>query len=187
MRRRLLTIPVLMMVLTALLAGCSKYGKKIFYCDSDNHIGLEAIFASFGGRITIRFDEDYAVDGEYPYGQFKTLFAEEEYPENKTITVVATNGTKEEIDADDITIDGDDCTISFTVEGIDPKDIQIIRLYPTLAQCSEIDLGRVSIKTETGGGEGTTYVIQIYDPKDNYWNDVVTDIKTYSYFELSDE
>jgi len=188
MRRKLLTIPVLfMMILTALLSGCSKYGIKTFYCDSNNHIGLEAIFASFGGRITIFLDEDYAVEGKYPYGQFKTLFEEEEYPEDKTITVIAKNGTKAEIDADDITIDGDEYTISFTVEGIDPKDIKIIRLYSTIAQYSEINLDNVSIKTETGGGEATTYVVQTYDVKDDFWNDLETNIQTYSYFEISDE
>ena len=163
---------VMIMTLLMLFTGCGKKaevkGDELFSCNPDNLLGLKSVYID-EGKMYIGFEDKYLYDDEYPYG-VQGFFNNEKLLNNNYVGVIVADGDPVFFEGEDVAVDADALTLSFSIEGLDPEKISGISF--AIGDRYRVDFEAGIINGECYGGDCTVYYEQTYDTAFDSWGEV---------------
>ena len=128
MRKRLTSVVLVFAMLAALVtSGCSFGGRTVLSCKPDNLIGLREVKIG-GGRVTMLFDKEQATrTDKTPFGALNEFFKNGNADGFHAVLFV--DGKEQyETKFENITVDPENCTISFEFKGVRTSKITGFRI-----------------------------------------------------------
>ena len=166
---------MLMILLMSVFTGCGSkadYGEKIFACSSRNFMGFSGAYLDEENRMTIVFDRWHVA-----HPGLKQIFKDGEFPKNNQILVYRrkTEGlrfTSISINADEITVDKQNMTISFVIKKeVKAEDIVEFHINTDPGYCAAKFNDPDRDTCVYGDDEEYSYE-QIYDKSKNSWSKI---------------
>ena len=160
---------VMLMILLLLFSACGKKaevkGDEIFSCNPDNLLGLESVYID-DGKMFICFDDKYVYDEEYPYG-VQGFFKNGKLNNNNYVGVIIADGDPVLFEGDDVAVDADELTLSFSIDGLDSEKINGVSF--AIGDRYRVDFEAGTINGDCYGGDCTVYYEQTYNTEFSSW------------------
>ena len=165
---------MLIMLLMSVFTGCGTkaYGEKIFACSSRNFMGFTGAYLDEENRMTIVFDR-----WRVAHPGLKQIFKDGALPKDNQILVYRrkTEGlrfTSISINADEITVDKQNMTISFVIKkDVKAEDIVEFHINTDPGYCAAKFNDPERDTCVYGDDEEYSYE-QIYDESKNSWSKI---------------
>ena len=182
MKKRIQNISLclmLIMLLTSVFTGCGTkaYGEKIFACSSGNFMGFTGAYLDEENRMTLVFDKWRVMTWSGAHPGLKQIFKDGALPKDSEILVYRrkTEGirfTSIDIDADEITVDKQNMTISFVIKkDVKAEDIVEFHINTDPGYCAAKFNDPDRDTCVYGDDEKFSYE-QIYNESKNSWSKI---------------